>query len=308
MAAREVQQQVATSRSSTTGARLDAAGRPVPVFPEPEALDSHGPARIAAVCNQKGGVGKTTTTINLGASLAELGRRVLLVDFDPQGALSVGLGIQPHELEASVYNLLMERGTTVQDVLLKTNVDGMDLLPSNIDLAGAEVQLVHEVGREFVLGGVLEPVLPEYDIVLIDCQPSLGLLTVNALACADGVVVPLECEYFAMRGVALLMETIDKVSGRLNPRLAIDGVLATMYDSRTLHTREVLTSVVQGFGDKVFHTVINRTVRFPDATVAGEPITRFDTSSMAASSYRELAKEVLERWRQAEHGGPGPGG
>ena len=159
-----------------------------------------------------------------------------------------------------------------------------------------------------MLGGVLEPVLPEYDIVLIDCQPSLGLLTVNALACARGVLVPLECEYFAMRGVALLMETIDKVSRRLNPKLEIDGVLATMFDSRTLHTREVLASVVQGFGDKVFHTVINRTVKFPDATVAGEPITRFDSSSMAASSYRELAKEVLDRWQQAEQGGRGAGG
>ena len=202
----------------------------------------------------------------------------------------------------------MDRGVTAHDVLIKTNVNGMDLLPSNIDLSGAEVQLVHEVGREYVLGGVLEPVMPEYDVVLIDCQPSLGLLTVNALACADGVLVPLECEYFAMRGVALLMETIDKVSRRLNPKLIMDGLLATMYDSRTLHTREVLSSVVQGFGDKVFHTVINRTVRFPDATVAGEPITRFDSSSMGASSYRELAKEVLERWRQAELGGPGPGG
>jgi chromosome partitioning protein len=263
---------------------------------------------VVAVCNQKGGVGKTTTTINLGAALAECGRRVLLVDFDPQGALSVGLGIQPHELDGSVYNLLMQRNVTAHDVLIKTNVDGMDLLPSNIDLAGAEVQLVHEVGREYVLGGVLEPVLHEYDIVLIDCQPSLGLLTVNALACAKGVLVPLECEYFAMRGVALLQETIDKVSHRLNPTLAIDGVLATMYDSRTLHTREVLATVVSGFGDKVFHTVINRTVRFPDATVAGEPITQFDSSSMGASSYRELAKEVLERWRQMELGDPGPGG
>ena len=161
-------------------------------------------------------------------------------------------------------------------MLIKTGVDGMDLLPSNIDLSGAEVQLVHEVGREFVLGRVLEPVIPEYDVILIDCQPSLGLLTVNALACADGVIVPLECEYFALRGVALLMETIDKVSSRLSPKLEIDGLLATMYDSRTLHTREVLAGVVKGFGDKVFHTVISRTVRFPDATVAGEPITSFD--------------------------------
>ena len=292
------------ARSQKAHSKIGPTGRPLPVFPEPEPLVTHGPARIAAVCNQKGGVGKTTTTINLGAALAEQGRRVLLVDFDPQGALSVGLGIQPHELDATVYNLLMERGATVEEIVLKTNVAGMDLLPSNIDLSGAEVQLVHEVGREFVLGRVLEPALPEYDIVLIDCQPSLGLLTVNALACAQGVIVPLECEYFALRGVALLMETIDKVSSRLNRGLIMDGLLATMYDSRTLHSREVLQGVVQGFGDKVFHTVISRTVRFPDATVAGEPITRFDPGSTGAGSYRELAKEVLERWRQAERAGP----
>jgi chromosome partitioning protein len=284
--------------------QLGPTGRPHPVFPDPQPLLVHGPARIAAVCNQKGGVGKTTTTINLGAALAEHGRRVLLVDFDPQGALSVGLGVQPHELDATVYNLLMERGLTAHDVIIKTRVDGMDLLPSNIDLSGAEVQLVHEVGREFVLGRALQPVLSDYDVILIDCQPSLGLLTVNALACADGVIVPLECEYFALRGVALLMETIDKVSTRLSPKLAIDGVLATMYDSRTLHTREVLAGVVEGFGDRVFHTVISRTVRFPDATVAGEPITRFDPACGGAHAYRELAKEVLERWRQRVPVGP----
>jgi chromosome partitioning protein len=277
-------------------------GRPLPVFPQPEPLTRHGPARVVAVCNQKGGVGKTTTTINLGAALAQFGRRVLLVDFDPQGALSVGLGIQPHELDLTVYNLLMERGTSASEVVVKTSVAGMELLPSNIDLSGAEVQLVHEVGREFVLGGVLEPLLPDYDIVLIDCQPSLGLLTVNALACSDGIIVPLECEYFAMRGVALLTDTIDKVSRRINPRLAMDGLLATMFDSRTLHSREVLHRVVDRFGDEVFHTVISRTVRFPDATVAGEPITNFDPASAGASSYRELAKEVLERWRQAARG------
>jgi chromosome partitioning protein len=297
---------VAASRMTEPQAgELGPTGRPFSAFPDPEPLMEHGPARTVAVCNQKGGVGKTTTTINLGAALAEQGRRVLLVDFDPQGALSVGLGIQPHDIDGTIYNLLMERDVTAHDVLFKTSVMGMDLLPSNIDLSGAEVQLVHEVGREYVLGGVLEPLLPDYDVILIDCQPSLGLLTINALACADGVVIPLECEYFAMRGVALLMETIDKVSRRLNPKLTIDGLLATMYDSRTLHTREVLASIVNGFGDKVFHTVINRTVRFPDATVAGEPITSFDSGSMGANSYRELAKEVLERWRQAgvDHGG-----
>ncbi len=291
-----------------TGLRVGPTGRPLPIFPDPEPLVTHGPARVVAVCNQKGGVGKTTTTINLGAALAEHGRRVLLVDFDPQGALSVGLGIQPHELEATVYNLLMERGAGPAEAVLKTNMAGMDLLPSNIDLSGAEVQLVHEVGREFVLAGVLEPLLPEYDIVLIDCQPSLGLLTVNALACAVGVIVPLECEYFAMRGVALLTETLDKVSRRINPRLVMDGLLATMYDSRTLHSREVLTRVVDRFGDKVFHTVISRTVRFPDATVAGEPITSFDPASTGASAYRDLAKEVLERWRQAGLAAPVHGG
>ena len=296
---------VATRLLEPAAAGLGPTGRPLSAFPDPKPLDHHGPARIVAVCNQKGGVGKPTTTINLGAALAEQGRRVLLVDFDPQGALSVGLGIQPHEVESTVYNLLMERGTTAHDVLIKTAVQGMDLMPSNIDLSGAEVQLVHEVGREYVLGGALEEVLPEYDVIMIDCQPSLGLLTINALACAAGVLIPLECEYFAMRGVALLMETIDKVSRRLNPKLEIDGLLATMYDSRTLHTREVLTNIVNGFGDKVFHTVINRTVRFPDATVAGEPITRFDSGSMGASSYRELAREVIERWRQAEDGHEG---
>jgi len=297
---------VAASRKTKPKAReLGPTGRPFSAFPVPPPLMEHGPARTVAVCNQKGGVGKTTTTINLGAALAEEGRRVLLVDFDPQGALSVGLGIQPHDIDGTIYNLLMERDVTVQDILFKTGINGMDLLPSNIDLSGAEVQLVHEVGREYVLGGVLEPLVPDYDVILIDCQPSLGLLTINALACADGVIIPLECEYFAMRGVALLMETIDKVSRRLNTKLTIDGLLATMYDSRTLHTREVLASIVNGFGDKVFHTVINRTVRFPDATVAGEPITSFDSGSMGANSYRELAKEVLERWRQAgvDHGG-----
>ena len=295
----------ATRITEHKAGELGPTRRPLPAFPDPAPLMVHGPARIVAVCNQKGGVGKTTTTINLGAALAEQGRRVLLVDFDPQGALSVGLGIQPHDIDYTVYNLLMERDVAPHDVLHKTDVDGMDLLPSNIDLSGAEVQLVHEVGREYVLGGVLQPIMADYDMVMIDCQPSLGLLTINALACADSVIIPLECEYFAMRGVALLMETIDKVSRRLNTKLTIDGLLATMYDSRTLHTREVLSSMVNGFGDKVFHTVINRTVRFPDATVAGEPITSFDSGSMGANAYRELAKEVLERWRQVgdDHGG-----
>ena len=274
---------------------LGPTGRPRPVLPDPPPLDRPGPARIIAMCNQKGGVGKTTSTINLGAALAEQGRRVLLVDLDPQGALSVGLGVNPLQLDRTVYNLLMESDVHVDDVMLKTNVAGMDLLPSNIDLSAAEVQLVNEVAREQTLLRVLGPVLDDYDIVLMDCQPSLGLLTVNALTAAHSVIIPLECEFFALRGVALLIQTIEKIQERLNPRLELEGILATMYDSRTVHGREVLARVVEAFGDRVFHTVINRTVRFPETTVAGEPITSYASSSTGAAAYRDLAKEVLAR-------------
>ncbi|WP_443679676.1 ParA family protein [Nonomuraea rhizosphaerae] len=275
---------------------LGPTGRPRPVFAEPVPRQTHGPARVVAMVNQKGGVGKTTTTINLGAALAEYGLKVLLVDFDPQGALCIGLGINPNSLEMSAYNLLMDKHISAEEVLLQTGVENLDLVPCNIDLSAAEVQLVTEVGREYVLGRALKPLLPHYDVCLIDCQPSLGLLTVNALACAHGIIVPLECEFFALRGVALLMDTIAKVQERINSDLVIEGLLATMYDARTLHGREVVESLMGAFGDKVFHTVINRTVRFPDSTVAGEPITTFDPSSLGAAAYRELAREVLSRW------------
>ncbi len=176
-------------------------------IPTPAPLDHHGPARIIAMANQKGGVGKTTTTINLGAALAEYGRKVLLVDFDPQGALSVGLGVNPHNLDLSIYNLLMQDEVTIEDVLIKTNVAGLHLLPANIDLSAAEIQLVTEVAREMALARLLRPVYKDYDFILIDCQPSLGLLAINALTCAHGVLVPLECEFFSLRGVALLLDT-----------------------------------------------------------------------------------------------------
>ncbi|MFD4526463.1 ParA family protein [Streptomyces sp. NPDC058470] len=275
--------------------RVGPTGRPLPYFPIPGPLTDHGPATIVAMCNQKGGVGKTTSTINLGAALAEYGRRVLLVDFDPQGALSVGLGVNPMELDLTVYNLLMERGMAADDVLLKTAVPNMDLLPSNIDLSAAEVQLVSEVARESSLQRALKPLMADYDYILIDCQPSLGLLTVNALTAAHKVIVPLECEFFALRGVALLTETIEKVQERLNPELELDGILATMYDSRTVHSREVLARVVEAFDDHVYHTVIGRTVRFPETTVAGEPITTYASNSVGAAAYRQLAREVLAR-------------
>ncbi|HEV2780027.1 MAG TPA: ParA family protein [Actinophytocola sp.] len=270
-------------------------GRPRRHIPEPPMITAHGPARVLALCNQKGGVGKTTSTINLGAALAEYGRRVLLVDFDPQGALSVGLGIPAHQLEKTIYNVLIERSVGIHDVVISTGVEGMDLLPSNIDLSAAEVQLVSEVGREHTLVRTLRPVIAEYDYVLIDCQPSLGLLTVNALAAADGVLIPLECEFFSLRGVALLIDTIEKVRERLNPKLDITGILATMFDPRTVHNREVMARVLEAFGDTVFDTVINRTVRFPETTVAGEPITRWAPRSAGAKAYRQLAREVIAR-------------
>ncbi len=262
-------------------------------IPEPAPVDRHGPARIIAMANQKGGVGKTTTTINLGAALAEYGRRVLLVDFDPQGALSVGLGVNPHDLEFSIYNLLMDSDCTIEDIRIKTDVAGLHVLPANIDLSAAEIQLVNEVAREMALARVLRPVLRDYDYVLIDCPPSLGLLAINALTVAHGVLIPLECEFFSLRGVALLLDTIDKVRERLNFDLELEGILATMYDSRTTHSRQVLQRVVEAFGDKVYQTVITKTVKFPESTVAGAPITTLDPSSSGARNYRQLAREVI---------------
>ena len=258
--------------ASTNEANLGPTGRPLRTFPDPPELTEHGPARVIAMVNQKGGVGKTTSTINLGAALAELGRKVLMVDFDPQGALSAGFGVNPHELDTTVYTVMMDRKTDVRDAIRATEFPNMDLLPANIDLSAAEVQLVNEVAREQVLASALKKVKDDYDVVLIDCQPSLGLLTVNALTAADGVIIPLICEFFALRAVALLVDSIEKVQDRLNPDLRIDGVLATMFDSRTLHSKEVLARIVEAFGDKVFDTVIKRTVKFPDATVAAEPI------------------------------------
>ncbi len=271
-------------------------GRPPRKIPIPEPKTSHGPAKVIAMCNQKGGVGKTTSTINLGASLAEYGRRVLLVDLDPQGALSAGLGVPHYELEHTVHNLLVEPRASIDDVLISTRVKNLDLVPSNIDLSAAEIQLVNEVGREQSLARALYPVLDRYDYVLIDCQPSLGLLTVNGLACSDVVIIPTECEFFSLRGLALLTDTVDKVHDRLNPKLSIGGILITRYDPRTVNSREVMARVLETFGDLVFDTVITRTVRFPETSVAGEPITSWAPKSVGAEAYRSLAREVIDRF------------
>jgi len=272
------------------------AQRPVkrPKFEIPAPLSSHGPARIIAMCNQKGGVGKTTTAINLASALAGYGRKVLVVDFDPQGALSAGLGVVAHDIK-TIYDLMVEKDLNVQEVIVKAAVKNLDVIPANIDLSAAEVQLVNEVAREQILARILRPILGNYDVIIIDCQPSLGLLTVNALTAAHGVLIPLNCEFFALRGVALLMETIEKVRDRLNPAIKLDGILATMYDPRTLHAREVVERLYEAFGDQVFDTIVNRTVKFPDATIAALPISEFAPSSDAAEYYRTVARELVAR-------------
>ncbi len=255
---------------------------------------------IIALCNQKGGVGKTTTTINLGAALAEIGRKVLLVDFDPQGSLSVGLGVNPHTLDTSIYNLLLGRDRRHRrGDLLRPAWRTWTCCPATSTCPRPRSSWSPRWRGSRPCCGCWKRSRDRYDVILIDCAPSLGLLTINALTAADKVIMPLECEFFALRGIALLTDTIAKVQDRLNPRLEILGILGTMYDPRTLHSREVLERVVQAFGDTVFHTVIRRTVKFPETTVAGEPITTYASTSPGAASYRTLATRGAARCHAA---------
>ena len=274
---------------------LGLTGRPLRSIPEPPVLDKHGPATVISMCNQKGGVGKTTSTINMGACLADFGRKVLLVDLDPQGALSAGLGLSHNEIDDTIYDVMLDSQTSIHSAIVHTDVAGLDLVPANIDLSAAEIQMVNEVGREHTLARALRPVMKDYDFIIIDCQPSLGLLTVNALACSHGVIIPMECVFFSLRGLALLTDTVEKVAERINFDLEVIGILVTMFDRRTKHAREVMSRVVEYFDEKVFDTVITRTVRFPETSVAGEPITTWAPSSQAAKQYRDLAAEVIER-------------
>jgi len=251
-------------------------------------------ARVIAVANQKGGVGKTTTVINLGVALAQMQKKTLAVDLDPQGALSVGLGIDGYGLENTLYRALIEPDFPLNRIIYPIRTY-LDLIPSNIELASAEMELIAEIRREFILRRILEPLQPWYDFILIDCPPSLGLLTVNALCASREVLIPLQCEYFAMRGIRLLLEAIEKVKGRLNPDLELGGILATMYSTGTTHAREVLDEIRSVFGAKVFDVVIYKSIRFAEASVASQAIVDYASKHKGAEAYRKLAKMLAEQ-------------
>jgi len=249
--------------------------------------------RIIAVANQKGGVGKTTTAVNLSACLAEAGKRVLLIDIDPQGNATSGLGIDRKAVQASVYDLLLEDMSPVQ-AMVPTVIPGLHLVPANIDLAGAEIELVPRISRESRLKRVLDPVKDEFDFVLMDCPPSLGLLTINALTAADSILIPIQCEYYALEGLTLLMDTFRLVREALNPRLEVEGVLLTMFDGRTNLSIQVVDDVKRYFRGKVYRNIITRNVRLSEAPSHGLPITAYDPKSKGAEAYSELAREVIE--------------
>jgi len=277
--------------ASSTKDAVKTAPVPVATGRQPQAASGNPLPRILAVANQKGGVGKTTTSVNLGAALAELGFRVLVIDLDPQGNATTGLGIDARNFELSMYDVMM-RDSALEDCVEPTSMKNLFVAPATIALAGAEIELVPAFSRELKLKRAIESVIDDFDYVLIDCPPSLGLITVNALAAADEVLVPIQCEYYALEGLSQLMRNVHLVASNLNPRLDISTIVLTMYDARTKLSDQVATEVREHFGNKVCRIVIPRTVRLSEAPSFGQPITAFDPASRGAIAYRELAKEV----------------
>lgn len=249
-------------------------------------------AKIYVFVNQKGGVGKTTSVVNLGAYLAEAGKKVLLVDFDSQGNMSSGVGLSKEK--PTIYELMAEQ-STAEETIKHTSVKNMDAIPASIDLSGAAIELVDQEDREFYLKRVLEPLRDKYDYILIDCPPSLGILTLNGLAAADAVLVPMQCEYFALEGITLLLQTVQKVQKEINPKLEIGGIFFTMFDSRTRLAQDVVMQVKSYFKDVVFNTIIPRNVRLSEAPSHGLPICKYDPTCIGAKSYEKLAEEVIRR-------------
>ena len=246
-------------------------------------------AQVLAFANQKGGVAKTTSTVNLGVALVEMGKRVLAVDMDPQGNLTMSQGIDPENLEKSMYDVLVHR-LPIEDVIVSNEID---VAASTIDLAGAEMALSTQIGRERALEKALKPIHKRYDFVLIDTPPSLGLLTINALAASDGVIVPVQCEYLSLRGLLQLERTLEMIRENINPRVKIRGILPTLFDARTLHGREAVEILKENFGPLVFDTVVRKTIKFAEAPVQGSSVLKYDPRGKGAEAYRSLAREVL---------------
>ena len=249
--------------------------------------------RVIAIANQKGGVGKTTTAINLAACLAEAGKNVLTIDLDPQGNMTSGLGVDKSELENTVYELMLDE-CSIKESMTDTVVEGMKVIPSNVNLAGAEIELLGISEKEYILKNAVDYIKDDYDFIIIDCPPSLNMLTINAMTTADSVLVPIQCEYYALEGLSQLMHTIDLVQQRLNPNLTIDGVVFTMYDVRTNLSIQVVDSVKANLDAKIYDTLIPRNIRLAEAPSHGLPINMYDAKSAGAESYRSLAKEVME--------------
>lgn len=263
-------------------------------------------SRVIAIANQKGGVGKTTTAINLGACLAVAEKRTLIIDIDPQGNATSGLGINRGEVERSTYDILVEGASVADAASSEVHFPYLDVVPSTRDLVGAEVELVNRPERELVLRGALEQVRDEYDYVLIDCPPSLGLLTLNTMAASDSVLIPIQCEFYALEGLSQLLNTVRLVQRNLNPHLEIDGVLLTMFDQRLNLSRQVADEAKEYFGDRVYQTVIPRNVRLAEAPSFGKPIVLYDILSAGAQAYLGLAREIMKRDDRRAAGTPKP--